>query len=128
MFKADMYRQAEILCGFGFELQQIANILGVSPGTISRWQTKYPDFHTAIKRGTDKANTKVIQGLFRMATEQNNLGAAIFWLKNRAGWKDDPKFVWEDHRHVTTIMQAIRMDRDGNDGHKTRLPQIPEKS
>ncbi len=28
------------------------------------------------------------QSLFRMATEGNNVAAAIFWMKARAGWRD----------------------------------------
>jgi hypothetical protein len=34
------------------------------------------------------ANTKVAQALFQMATRQNNVAAAIFWMKARGGWRE----------------------------------------
>jgi hypothetical protein len=41
-----------------------------------------------LDRGSIEATTKVAQWLFRMATEGNNVAAAIFWMKARAGWRE----------------------------------------
>ena len=35
-----------------------------------------------------EATAKVAQSLYRMATEGNNVAAAIFWMKARAGWRE----------------------------------------
>ena len=41
-----------------------------------------------MDRGSIEATTKVARSLFRMVTGGNNVAAAIFWMKARAGWRE----------------------------------------
>ena len=63
------------------------------------------------------ANTKVARALFQMATRQNNVAAAIFWMKARAGWRekveikavvDDISRMSDDELHA----EIRRLDRE----------------
>ena len=79
----------ERLGGLGFLLEQIAHILEIHPQTLTDWRRSHKEFDLAIKRGVDKANGKVVSCIFKNATDNMNLGAQIFWLKNKMGWRDD---------------------------------------
>lgn len=35
-----------------------------------------------------EVNSKVAKASFTMATQKNNVAAAIFWMKARAGWRE----------------------------------------
>src|SRR5215472_13542504 len=47
-------------------------------------------YRADLDRGRVEANMKVVHALFQAATRANNpnVVAQMFWLKNRAGWKD----------------------------------------
>ncbi|MBC7939898.1 MAG: hypothetical protein H7Z19_09080, partial [Chitinophagaceae bacterium] len=60
----------------------IATMLDIDPKTLRK------HFHSELARGSIEATAKVGQSLFRMATEGNNVAAAIFWMKARAGWRE----------------------------------------
>lgn len=89
----------------------IANNIGISRTTLWKWKKQYPEFEKALAHGKDVADIKVENSLYHLATgytvtdvkidkEGNqvkvkkhippNLGAAIFWLKNRRPdrWRD----------------------------------------
>lgn len=67
----------------GLTQEQIAHNLGVRPETISRHKATNEQVAQAIKRGLDQGIAKVTNALFNNATENNNLGAQCFYLKNR---------------------------------------------
>lgn len=112
-FKEELIDQAEKLGALGLNLTQIAHVIDVRPETLSRWQNKHPEFSQAIKSGADKANAKVISTLLKLGTDKENLGALIFWLKNRAAWKDQPIVDQSKHNHFTINIE--RADEDGED-------------
>jgi hypothetical protein len=63
------------------------------------------------------ANTKVAQALFQMATRQNNVAAAIFWMKARAGWREkvEIKAVVDDISRMSDAelrAEIQRLDRE----------------
>lgn len=41
-----------------------------------------------LEQAEIEAIRKVVQALFTMATRQNSVAAAIFWMKARGGWQD----------------------------------------
>lgn len=53
--------------------------------------TKY--FAEELSTGKAEANAKVSNSLFKMATQDGNVAAAIFWLKTQAGWRETPAAV-----------------------------------
>jgi hypothetical protein len=75
-------RTVKAMSGFGVPQPDIAVHLGVDPKTLRKHFREEPD------RGSIEATTKVAQSLFNMATQGNNVAAAIFWMKARAGWRE----------------------------------------
>lgn len=75
-------KTVEAMCGYGIPEVDIARVLGIDPKTLRKHYRKELD--TAFVH----ANARVAQSLFQQATSGNNVTAAIFWLKARAGWKD----------------------------------------
>jgi hypothetical protein len=74
----------ESLSGFGIPQDEIAKLIGIDPKTL---RLHYAE---QIELGGIKANARVAQNLFNMATKPNREGlqAAIFWLRVRAGWSE----------------------------------------
>jgi hypothetical protein len=70
------------MSGFGVPQPDIAFHLGVDPKTLRK------HFREELDRGSIEATTKVAHSLSNMATQGNNVAAAIFWMKARAGWRE----------------------------------------
>ena len=72
------------LSGFAVAQDDIAQFVEISDVTLRKY------YSADLQRGCAEANLKVVQSLFRAATRENNpnVVAQMFWLKNRAGWKD----------------------------------------
>lgn len=69
------------MSGLGLSHEHIAIILGISVDTLTR------HYREDLDRGGAQAVAVVAQGLFAQA-RSGNLGAQIFWLKARAGWRE----------------------------------------
>ena len=68
----------------------IAERLDISESALKR------HYRAELDAGGDGANASVAQALFQRATDPTQPGqtqAAIFWLKCRAGWKEEPSSV-----------------------------------
>jgi len=78
----DQRRLVKTMAGFGIPQPDIAMHLQIDPKTLRK------HFRDELDRGTTEANVRVAQSLFRMATEGQNVAAAIFWMKARAGWRE----------------------------------------
>src|SRR4051794_15138789 len=87
------------MSGFGVPHDDIGVLLGIDPKTLRK------HFRHELDRGSIEATAKVGQSLFRMATEGNNVAAAIFWMKARAGWR-------EKHELVLSTRPAEQMSDD----------------
>ena len=79
---AEQQRTVRAMAGFGVPQEDIATFLDIDAKTLRK------HFRAELDRGSIEATTKVAQSLFRMATEGNNVAAAIFWMKARAGWSE----------------------------------------
>lgn len=75
-------RQVEAMSGYGVPQDDIAVVLGVAPNTLRKY------FRTELDRGAARANARVGQRLFEMASSGQNTAATIFWMKARAGWRE----------------------------------------
>jgi hypothetical protein len=75
-------RQVMTLAGLGITQDQIANLLHLAPKTL---RLRY---RNELDTGTTEANIRVARSLFNMATKEGNVAAQIFWLKVRAGWRE----------------------------------------
>lgn len=74
--------QVRRLAGLGLPQAQIALLLGISPNTLVK------HYEHELRLGDAEATEKVAATLYRRATRDGDLGAAIFWLKARAGWRE----------------------------------------
>ena len=52
----------------GLTDKQMASAFDVSEQTFNAWKNKYPEFLASIKEGKERADAKVIQGLYNRAT------------------------------------------------------------
>ena len=77
----------------GGTLEQIAETFGVSHESINQYQKRFPEFVECLKTNANIAILAVENALFKNATS-GNLGAQIFYLKNRASKS------WRDKQHV----------------------------
>ena len=75
-------RMARAMAGLGLPQEQIALLLEIDAKTLRK------HFRDDLDRGMAEANVKIAQSLFNMATTGNNVAAAIFWMKARAGWRE----------------------------------------
>lgn len=77
-------RLVKSLAAIGTKQSDIAPMVGVrSEKTLRK------HFRQELDRGELEANGKVAQALFQMATSGKNAAATMFWLKCRAGWREN---------------------------------------
>ena len=103
------------LAKMGLSEDQIATSLGISRSTISRRKREDDTFATTLMRGKQKGVEAVTNALFENATgDKPSTSAQIFFLKNRAGWRDRQEVdanlsgsVVVDH-DVDSALQALK--------------------
>lgn len=85
----EVLERVESLAAQGLNQQQISDVIGCSPKTLERRKKDNVAFDEAIKKGKCKGIAKVTNALFQKAIN-GNLGAQIFYLKNRdpSNWRD----------------------------------------
>lgn len=85
---SQLREQVKTMAGLGVPDYDIAKVVGVSPPTLRKHYAEELDVGHVV------ANAKVAQTLFKTATDPTNpksAVAAMFWLKCRAGWREqDP--------------------------------------
>ena len=108
-------RTVRAMAGFGVPQDEIANFLDIDPKTLRK------HFRVELDRGSTEATTKVAQSLFRMATEGNNVAAAIFWMKARAGWSEKQRVEHGLAPNYTVISGVPRADDDLTDEELMRI-------
>jgi hypothetical protein len=80
-------RLVKNLAAMGNLQQDIAMMIGIrSPKTLRKY------FRLELDRGATEANSNVAQTMYMMATDGKHVGAAAFWLKCRAGWRERSAF------------------------------------
>lgn len=78
-------RTVEAMAAYGVREEEIARTVGeagIDPKTLRK------HFRRELDIGATKANSTVAQTLYKLATSGKHVGATIFWLKSRAGWKE----------------------------------------
>ena len=84
---AEQYRMVKSLAAYGMRQSEIAAML-----ELRSEKTLRKHFRSALDRGAAEANSQVAQSLYRLATSGKSAAAAIFWLKCRAGWREQKEF------------------------------------
>lgn len=88
-------KMAEQLAAVGITHQQIAAVLGISHDTLTR------KLGPELEIARAKANANVAKSLYQSAMD-GVVPSMIFWLKARAGWRDNP--LIESPESQTTIV------------------------
>ncbi len=91
----DQRRTARAMAGLGVARRQIAKYLRMDEAELA---ARLGD---ELEQAEVEANSKVAKALFAMATQKNNVAAAIFWMKARGGWR-------EKHEVEATVNGEIR--------------------
>ena len=114
---AQVLEQIEHHAGLGFNMEQIATVIGLKSSTFYRKQSLFREIEERIKRGRLSAIGKVSNALFDSAIS-GNITAQIFYLKNRAPemYQDviQNKFTVEAIHKLsdTQLLDEIRKDQD----------------
>lgn len=97
--------EVERLAGEGLAQYQIAQAVGVSWNTFVSRRDDSLDVSEALKRGQAAAIGKVENALYESAVK-GNLGAQVFFLKNRASdrWKDKTEQVTTLHTTPAEVL------------------------
>jgi len=108
-------KQVEKYSGLGFNMSQIATVLGVDERTVYAKKAAFSQFDQAIKKGRLSAIGHVSNALYDSAMN-GNITAQIFYLKNRAPemYQDviQQKFTVEAVNKLsdTQLLDEIRKD------------------
>jgi len=73
-------KNVETLAAYGTPHEGIAAVIGIDDKTLRKY------YREELDTASVKANARGAQSLFKQATEGENVVAAIFWMKVRAGW------------------------------------------
>ena len=121
----------------GLTKEQCAGVLGISVSTFQLYQAEYSEFSEAIKKGEASGIEQVTNALFENATVDRNVPSIIFYLKNRAGWKDVKDMNVKDEKIITLDLTRIGTDElaaiehafiksNAGAGQSREVPQIIE--
>lgn len=104
------------MAGFGIPHEGIATLLDIDAKTLRR------HYRRELDRGSVEATAKVAQSLFHMATTGKNVGAAIFWMKARAGWREkhEVQVTTNDLSSMTDEQLQAVIDRGYEEWHEQR--------
>ncbi len=83
----EMIKTAKECAGQGMTIEQIAQMLGFGKTKVFKEMKANEDFAEAIRSGQAKGIEQVTNALFNSALGGNAV-AMVFYLKNRAGWRD----------------------------------------
>ena len=78
----ELQAKVKAMSAFGITQPQMCAYLGISEDTLQR------HYRHELDTAQVDANVKVANRLFRKATEDGDTSSMIFWLKTRAGWKE----------------------------------------
>ena len=83
---AEQRKTVEVMAAYGIPEEQIARTIGAR-GIDAKTLRKH--FRRELSVAATMANSKVAQTLYQMATSGKQPAATMFWLKCRAGWKEN---------------------------------------
>ena len=73
----------------GLTDEQIAQNMGIAPGTFYKWQNEHSEIREALKEGKAPVDIEIENKLLEKA-RAGDMTAILFWLKNRRPdkWRD----------------------------------------
>lgn len=140
-YRPEYAQQARNYCELGATDADLARFFGISRWTIYHWQAMHPEFAEALKLGKLGPDARVERSLYQRAVgydiESEQIfydkdtgkpvraqtvehipadpASAIFWLKNRCGWRDRKELTGPDGEPLYTqppIIQLVAYEED----------------
>ena len=105
VFDEDQVKQVEHLASV-LSKHQLADYFNISENTFREIEGRQPEVSEAYKKGKAKAIGAIGQSLITQA-RNGNLGAAIFYLKTQAGWRETDNV---DMRHEPITINIVKPD------------------
>lgn len=102
---AENRTKVEAYAAIGVPVKMIATLIGLGSDNTLR-----KHYGPELEKGAAQGLAQVANTLFMRATKNNDLGAAIFYLKARGGWSE--KTVVE-HQGKVTLEQLVTASIDG---------------
>ena len=113
-FTEEDIKLAETLAGYGLTVQQIAGAIGVSKKTFERRVAENSILKDALERGRCRAASIVTGHLFKLASTGKNIGATIFWIKCRLGWREE-EILEKDRPQQYVQPDSLRLIKKTNE-------------
>lgn len=85
----DQLKQLESMAAIGLPTKYMAPILGISIITLDRMIRDNAEVSDRISKGRAKAMGAAFKTAYEMGVVEKNVTMLIFWLKTRAGWKEE---------------------------------------
>ena len=155
MQNTDVLCEAGKLLGRGYSQTKVANMIGISQSTISRWVASNPKLRIHIKLEEEKATDLAERALFDLAMgsttverkfkidengieqlfevkEKNNpqnVAAVIYWLKNKRPtmWSERyPEPTSNQNLPLETITRIERMTPDQREARLNELYKLQD--
>ena len=111
-------RMVRALSGYGVPQDDIAIHIGIDAKTLRK------HFRSELDRGSIEATAKVAQSLFNMATQGNNVAAAIFWMKARAGWREKHDVQHSGDIGIIQVITGVPRNSDLPETDDAQRPAI----
>lgn len=95
----------------GYSIESFAGVVDVCKDTVFEWINVHPDFSDAVKKGKAKSQLRweEVGREMMMGRVQNcNSAIYIFNMKNRFGWRDQPKEDVESDKNKTLTLNYER--------------------
>ena len=75
------------MAGYGIRQPEIASVIGIEQRALRR------HYRRELDEGSTKADAKVLETLYKMATSGTCVAATIFWVKVRRSWRESADAV-----------------------------------
>lgn len=102
----EVLKKAEQFAAQGMTIEQIAQSLGWGYSTLRHKKKAFKRLQRAIEKGQAQGIAVITNALFKNAQE-GNLGAQCFYLKNRAGWKDQTQTTLDASEETIEALAEI---------------------
>jgi hypothetical protein len=102
----------------------VAAGFGISADTLRRWFDERADLQEAFERGRERERQTLHNALYRAATEQGNMTAAMFLLKARHGYREGDQTTEANRVSINFTlpaampMEQFRIIEHGNAGNQ----------
>lgn len=118
-------QQAYKLCLLGLIDERIADVIGVSYATLSKWKVDHPEFSEAMKDGKERADANVAVSLYQRACGYSHMDVDIKVIDGEIvetpllkQYPPDTKAadIWLRNRHPALFRERTITEISGLDG------------